>query len=71
LLVRGVQEDGPAAAAGVRRGDLIVGLGDAPTPDIDELHTAIEAAVPGEPASLKLVRGTEELAVEVTVGGTA
>jgi serine protease Do len=70
LLVRGVQQDGPAALAGVRRGDLIVALGDAPTPDIDELHTAIDAVAPGNPTSLKIVRGSEELSVEVTIGAT-
>jgi serine protease Do len=70
LLVRGVQQGGLAAAAGVRRGDLIVALGDAPTPEIEDLHAAIEAVAPGEAASLKLVRGTEELAVEVTIGAT-
>jgi serine protease Do len=71
LLVRGVQEGGSAAAAGVRRGDLIVTLGDTPTREIDDLHAAIEAAGPDAPVSLKLVRGTEELVLEVTIGAAS
>jgi serine protease Do len=67
LLVRGVQEGGPAQRAGVRRGDLLVGLGDADTTTIDDLHAAIGALSADTGTPLRLVRGTEELTVEVTL----
>jgi serine protease Do len=67
LLVRAVQDGGPAAAAGVRRGDLIIAFAGAPTPGIDDLHGAVEAATAGQPADLTLVRGSEELSLEVMI----
>jgi serine protease Do len=67
LLVRGVQEGGPAHRAGVQRGDLLVGLGDADTTSIDDLHTAVGALSAEASTPLRLVRGTEELSLEVTL----
>src|SRR5213079_618397 len=37
LLVRGVDEDGPAAKAGLQRGDLLVGVNDHALTSVDEL----------------------------------
>lgn len=65
LLVRGVQEDSLAQRAGVRRGDLIVALGDAATVSIDDLHDAVQNLAPDTATPLRIVRGTEELTVEV------
>jgi serine protease Do len=69
LLVRAVQDSGPAAAAGVQRGDLIVGLGGHDTARIDDLHEALEAATPGEAVPLVIVRGADELSLAVDLGG--
>jgi S1-C subfamily serine protease len=66
LLVRAVKDGSPAAAAGVRRGDLIIRLGDAPTPGIDALHAALDTAS-AEPFELGVVRGVEELSLAVTL----
>jgi serine protease Do len=62
LLVRGVQEGTPAAAAGVERGDLLVGVNGRPLSSVDELFDALEAA---EGIRLEVVRGEEERSVEV------
>ena len=67
LLVRAVQDGTPAAAAGVRRGDLIVRLGDRETLRIDALHEAMEAAAPGTAIELGIVRGNDELALPVAL----
>lgn len=67
LLVRAVQEGGAAARAGVRRGDLIIALGETTTPSIDDLHSAIAALPSTQGASLRLVRGAEELTVDVAL----
>jgi serine protease Do len=67
LLVRGVQDNSPADRAGVRRGDLIVALGGTQTGSIDDLHTAVQALRADASTPLHLVRGTEELTVEVAL----
>ena len=64
LLVRGVEDDSPAAAAGIARGDLIVAVAGNPVTDADELLDAIAAAK--QPYPILLVRGADE--VTVTIG---
>jgi len=68
LLVRGVEDDGPAAQAGLREGDLIVEAGGRATPDVDELQAALLASGPGFPVDVRFLRGTEERSVTVTPG---
>lgn len=65
LLVRHVEEDGPAAAAGLRRGDVLVSAGGHGLTSVDELHEALESA--GPELALHIVRGTEELDVTVSL----
>ena len=63
LLVRGVEDGSPAAAAGLERGDLIVAVGGKPVTRIDDLHGALDAGA-GE-LRLTVVRGAEEREVSV------
>jgi S1-C subfamily serine protease len=67
LLVQAVQDDGPAVAAGVRRGDLLVSAGGRPLVDPDDLH-AVLAADDAPTLTLVLLRGVEEITVEVRFG---
>ena len=67
LLVRDVVEDGPAARAGVGQGDLIVAAAGQPVRTPDDLFDALQAAQGGT-IELKLIRGTDELTVQVTLG---
>jgi serine protease Do len=67
ILVRGVEEDGPADAAGIREGDLIVAAGGAPVADPDALHSALAKAGSGK-LDIGLVRGVEEINVKVDLG---
>jgi serine protease Do len=71
LLVREVEDDSPAAGAGIERGDLIVAAGTADIDGVDALYSALDA-VPagGGELELTIVRGTEERAVPVTFAGT-
>ena len=68
LLVRGVQEGSPAAAAGIRQGDLIVEAAAQPMTTADQLYDVLDGAT-AEPLTLKLVRATEELEVRVSFDG--
>jgi serine protease Do len=67
LLVRGVEDDSPAARAGIVQGDLIVEVAGASVTDADGLVEAVAAAT--VPYEVRIVRGTEERTV--TVGGQA
>jgi serine protease Do len=64
VLVRHVEDDSPAARAGVQAGDLIVAAGDGEIDGVDGLYEALDKA--GPTLSLTLVRGAEERTVEVS-----
>ena len=64
LLVRAVQEGSPAAKAGVQRGDLLIAAGDRELRSVDDLFDALEA---GGALQLKVVRGSDELMLEVAL----
>lgn len=57
-LVDAVEADGPAAAAGVSRGDLLVGIDGSPISGPDDLLLGLRRA--GETAVLSIVRGAGE-----------
>jgi len=65
LLVRVVEDDSPAAAAGVRQGDLIATVDGAAVANADDLFDALESA--SKTVTLGLVRGNEDMTVEVSV----
>ena len=66
LLVREVEEASPAERAGVRAGDLLVGLGDSDLHGVQDVFTALDAA--GDSFSLRIVRGIDELELTVELG---
>src|SRR4051795_6646052 len=59
LLVRWVEEGGPADRAEIEKGDLIVAAGGEAVTRVDDLQPRVEAAAGGE-LVLTLVRGIEE-----------
>jgi serine protease Do len=67
LLVRWVEEGGPADRAGIEKGDLIVAAAGEPVARVDDLQPRVEAAGDGE-LVLTVVRGTEEREVTVSLG---
>ena len=68
LLVRGVVAGQPGRAAGLQRGDLLVGAGGRALGAVDDLFDALDAAG-GDARRSRVVRGTEERDVEVALGG--
>jgi S1-C subfamily serine protease len=66
LLVRGVEDDSPAARAGVQGGDLITSAGGKELRTADDLYAALDVAVAEKTLDLKILRGAEELSVTVS-----
>jgi S1-C subfamily serine protease len=70
MLVREVDAQGPASAAGIVAGDLIVSVGGVEIVTVDQLTAAVEAADAGSPLTVRLLRGAEELEVQVSLEPT-
>jgi serine protease Do len=66
LLVREVEEDSPAARAGVAEGDLIVAAGDRDVRSVDDLFDVLGSVGADQPLELTLLRGDEERKVTVS-----
>jgi regulator of sigma E protease len=69
VAVRAVDADGPAARAGIRRGDRIVRVDDVAWPAADQLSEKVKAAGDGGQVRLVLGRGGQQ--VEATSGVAA
>jgi serine protease Do len=69
VLVRGVEEDSPAARAGIRDGDLIVEVAGQPVTEADQLQEILASSP--MPFEVKVVRGTDERTVSVGGGASA
>ena len=65
ILVVSVEARSPAAAAGLRDGDLIVHFDGIPVEGVDALHRLLTDERIGIPASLTLLRGVEKLTMTV------
>jgi S1-C subfamily serine protease len=63
-----VEPDGGAAAAGVRPGDLIVGLGDREITCISDLTPAMKPFKVGDSTTVTVFRGRQTLELTITFG---
>jgi S1-C subfamily serine protease len=68
VLVAEVEPHSPAARAGIRVGDTIVGFEGRPIATIDDLHRRLVAAAIGVPSPMMLLRQTEKVFVTVVPG---
>jgi S1-C subfamily serine protease/dienelactone hydrolase len=64
-VVRYVYPGSPAGEAGVKAGDRVLALGDAPVADANALRTAVANLEPKAKVTLKLARGSETVVVEL------
>jgi serine protease Do len=67
LLIRHVEDNSPASRAGLAKGDLIVLAAGRPVSGIDDLFDALAAA--DGVIQLVILRGAEERAIDVQLGG--
>lgn len=67
LLVRAVEEDSLADEAGIRPGDLLVTAGGSPLHHLEDLFEALDQLAGGGSLDIRVVRGSEERRVTVTV----
>jgi S1-C subfamily serine protease len=65
IFVVSVEQNSPAARAGVQEGDIIVALDDHAVPDIDALHRLLTDYQPGVRAGLSILRGAEKLTLYI------
>jgi Do/DeqQ family serine protease len=68
VIITGVLQNGPAAKAGIRPGDVIVKIADAPVVDVAHLLSAVASLKPGAAARFALERKNQPLELEVTPG---
>jgi S1-C subfamily serine protease len=62
---------GPAGGAGIRTGDIVVGMNGHAVGSVDDLHRLLSEVGIGEPARIDVLRGTERTAVVVVIAEEA
>lgn len=70
-LVADVMSDGPAAKAGLQRGDVIVGFNGHTVQESAELPRLVAAMAPGTKVSIDVLRSGKKLTIPVTLGTLA
>lgn len=65
-LVSGVDEESPAAAAGVQRGDVVMQVGTTQVENADDLRSRLRNSTAKSPVALKIFRNGQELALTLT-----
>ncbi|CAM4097005.1 Periplasmic serine protease, S1-C subfamily, contain C-terminal PDZ domain [Paracidovorax anthurii] len=67
-IITGVLQDGPAARAGIRPGDVIVHVGGKAIDNVSTLLTAVASLKPGEATRFQLQRGDNQIGLDVVPG---
>ena len=68
VIITGVLQNGPAAQAGIRPGDVITAVAGKTVASVSELLSHVAALKPGVPARFSLLRREEKVAIDVTPG---
>ena len=67
-IIAGVVRGGPADRAGMRPGDILVGVEGKPVADTTEMLTLIAQLQPGAKAKITVLRKSQQAVLDVTVG---
>ena len=68
VIITGVLQNGPAAQAGIRPGDVITRVGEQKTDSVQELLIAVAAIKPGTATRFAVQRGSDKMELDVTPG---
>lgn len=68
VIITGVLQNGPAAQAGIRPGDVIVQVAGQPVHNVPELLSRVSGLTPGQATSFSLLRQGKSVQTEVTPG---
>ncbi|MDT7516493.1 S1C family serine protease [Rhodoferax mekongensis] len=68
VIITGVLQNGPAAQAGIRPGDVIVSIAGKPVPDVTQLLSLVSSLKPGTEASFVVQRKDETLKLKLIPG---
>lgn len=68
LLLVSIEQDSPAASAGMMIGDILVGIAGHPVTDPDELLSQLTGDLVGNPTPVEVLRGGQPLTLTVTIG---
>jgi serine protease Do len=68
VLISDVNENGPSAAAGMKRGDVVVGFNDKDVVSVSQLRNMVARTLVGQTAKVKVLRDGEEKMIEVKIG---
>jgi S1-C subfamily serine protease len=68
VIITGVLQNGPAARAGIRPGDVITEVAGRQVANVAQLLSAVAALTPGESATLAITRRDGTTTLEVTPG---
>lgn len=66
-LIAGVYPEGPADRAGIKRGDILIGVEGKPVTNSSDMLNLIAALSPGQTATLMILRNQEEKPFEIRV----
>ena len=69
VLIAQVADGGAAKAAGLRAGDVVVGIGGADITTVDDVHATLGDYSPGDTLDVSILRDRREMDVKVAVGG--
>lgn len=68
VIITGVLQNGPAAQAGIRPGDVIVSIAGKPVQDVTQLLSIVSSLKPGTEAAFVVQRKDETLKLKLTPG---
>jgi S1-C subfamily serine protease len=68
VLLGGVSAGSPAEAAGLQKGDVLVGMAGKPVADLQSMTDVLRGHKPGEVVELVVLRDGRELRLQATLG---
>ncbi len=68
VRIESIETGSAASSSSLEVGDVVLSMDDAPVTSIAELAGLVSVRVPGEVVTLQVIRGSEQLEIDVAVG---